>query len=465
MPGKKYKLLLINPKTQMIKAGIEFNLHTIYEPLGLAIVAALTPDHWDVEIMDENFEEIVFKQVDLVGLTSFTSNANRAYEIAKIYRERGVTTVLGGIHASMIPEDAEPFVDTIVIGEAEGVWHNVIADFETGVLKKRYQAELPMEYISPKPRRDLIKPDYIYASVQTTRGCPMDCDFCSVSIFNGKKYRLRPVDDILEELESIRNRRIFFVDDNIVGHSRATKQHAKDLFRGMIDRRLSKEWFSQAGMNIADDKELVKLAAKSGCRMLLLGIETEKEEDLEDMHKSLNLKIGVQKYRHIFRVLHQQGISILGAFIFGLESDTVADLYKRFDYIARSEVDAIQATILTPYPGTRVYEKMVQQNRLIKNSFPEDWNHYHMFETVFKPNRMTFDELALNMTLIWKKLYDNSRLRKGLIKTFYKCWNLNPVKWARRGLNAALWGFYTNHLTYKKVVEQYYIKEKRQKKD
>ncbi|HNS16326.1 MAG TPA: radical SAM protein [Bacteroidales bacterium] len=297
--GKNYKLLLINPRSQMIRKGIEFNLYTVYEPLGLALVAALTPPHWEVEILDENFDPVTFREADLVGLTSFTSNAFRAYEIAQIFRTRGIPVVMGGIHVSMIPEDALPFIDTVFTGEAEGAWAEVIADFEAGRLKKRYDGGLPELDAIPKPRHDLAHPRLIYASVQTTRGCPMDCDFCTVSAFNGTRYRLREVKEILDELESIPNRRVFFVDDNIIGHSRQTQEHAKELFRGMILRKLDKEWFSQAGMNIAGDPELLGLAAKSGCKMLLLGIESERAENLQEMHKNVNLKLGVKNYRKV----------------------------------------------------------------------------------------------------------------------------------------------------------------------
>ncbi|MDD5508098.1 MAG: radical SAM protein [Bacteroidales bacterium] len=457
--SKTKRLLLINPRNQMIKKGIEFNLHTVYESLGLAIVAALTPSHWQVEILDENLDLVTFREADLVGLTSFTSNANRAYEIARIFRTRGVPVVMGGIHASMIPEDAVPYVDTMFTGEAEGAWPEVIADFEAGKLKKRYEGGLPDLDAIPRPRHDLSHSMLIYASVQTTRGCPMDCNFCTVSAFNGTRYRLRPVKEILDELESIPKRRIFFVDDNIIGHNKLTREHARELFRGMIDRKLNKEWFSQASMNIADDPELVKLAAQSGCKMLLLGIESEKVENLQEIHKMANLKLGVKQYRSVFRCLHRYGIVVLGAFIFGLESDTVDDLYRRKSYINRSGVDAIQATILTPYPGTRLFEKMVGADRLIKKDFPEDWQHYNMFVTTFRPNKMSPEALSAAMKNIWKKLYNRNSLRIRLIRTFLNCWHPNPVRWAKKGLNAALWGFYTNHLTYRQTVEQYYAEE------
>ena len=323
---KPHKLLLINPTNLIIEGDFEFNRQVVFEPLGLEIVAAYTPENWEIEILDENFENVVFKKADLVGLTAFTSNAPRAYEIAAMFRDKGITTVMGGIHASMLPEEAEKYVDSLVIGEAESVWPRVIKDFESKKLKRRYIGQLQEMETEKFPRRDLIKPRYLHASIQTTRGCPMDCDFCSVSAFNGRKYRLRPVDNILDEIEQISNQSIFFVDDNIIGHNKITQEHAMELFKGMIERKLDKYWYSQASMNVADNPELLKLAAKSGCKMLLLGIETEKPEDLENMNKKLNLKIGVKNYSSIFRRIHRNGIAILGAFIFGMDSDTVEDL-------------------------------------------------------------------------------------------------------------------------------------------
>lgn len=234
-------------------------------------------------------------------------------------------------------------------------------------------------------------------------------------------------------------------------------EHARELFRGMIERKLNKEWLSQASMGIAGDPELVKLAARSGCKMLLLGIESEKEENLQEMHKRVNLKLGVKNYRTVFRRLHRQGIAVLGAFIFGQESDTVEDLYRRGEYILRSGVDAIQATIFTPIPGTRLFEKMLREERLLKKNFPGDWQYYDIFTTVFKPDKMSAETLSATMTRIWKRLYSKKNLRIRFIRTFFRCWHPSPVRWARKGLNAALWGFYTNHLTYKKVAEQHYV--------
>ena len=200
------------------KNRLSHSLSSRFQPLGLGILAALTPKGWDVKISDENFDEFSYEQADLVGITAYTPTANRAYEIAQKYKQKGIPVILGGIHASTCHEEAARKSDCIVIGEAESVWKQVISDFEAGQLKKIYHGQrLDLDKI-PRPRRDLFHPKYPFASVQTSRGCPMDCDFCSVSVFNGKTYRQRPVEDVLDELEEIPQSNIIFVDDNIIGH-------------------------------------------------------------------------------------------------------------------------------------------------------------------------------------------------------------------------------------------------------
>ncbi|HJN04978.1 MAG TPA: cobalamin-dependent protein, partial [Bacteroidales bacterium] len=202
MLAKKKKLLLINPLNSGTK-GLIIHKQVIYPPLGLGIIATLTPDDWEVELLDENFDDFEYKDADLVALTALTSSVTRAYEIASYYREKGITTVIGGIHASMMLGEAIKFVDAVVIGEVESVWPSLIEDFEKGEIKKNYTGILLSMENAVKPQRDLFHRDYNFASIQTTRGCPMSCDFCSVHTFNGNSYRLRPVDEVLDELETL----------------------------------------------------------------------------------------------------------------------------------------------------------------------------------------------------------------------------------------------------------------------
>jgi radical SAM superfamily enzyme YgiQ (UPF0313 family) len=426
---RRRKLLLINPFSRY-KWNETYDVHTISPPLALGIIAALTTDDWDIEIHDENFQEFTYKKADLVGLTALTANCNRAYEIATEYRKSGIPTIIGGIHASMLPDEAKKYVDTVVIGEAESVWPDIIKDFENGRLKKEYQGNLLPMVNTPLPRRDLFHPSYTYANIQTSRGCPMSCDFCSVHNFNGSKYRQRPVNEVLDELETISQNFIYFVDDNIIGYSKASTERAISLFKGMIERGIKKDWYCQASLNIADNEEVLKYAAESGCRMILIGIESEKQEQLEEVNKKLNLKMGIDKYEEVFNRIHKYGISVLGALIYGLDSDSKEDLLARTNFAINSGIDALQATIVTPLPGTGLFSRMIKENRLLYTNFPDDWKYYHFLEVVHKPVKMTSEEFMDAMWENWSIMYDKKLLQKKMLRTLKATRNAKAATWA-----------------------------------
>ncbi len=426
---KNNKLILINPWNQYTKTSL-YDTHAMSPPLALGIIAALTPDTWDIEIIDENFDEFSFIEADIVGISAMTANINRAYEIAGIYREKGIPTVIGGIHASMLPEEAAKYFDTVVSGEAESVWEQLIQDFENNTLKKRYIGELLPLVKMPAPRRDLFHKSYTYANIQTTRGCPMNCDFCSVHTFNGSQYRLRPVDEVLDELETIPQDLVYFVDDNIIGYSKQSAQRAIDLFKGMINRGIKKDWYCQASLNVADNEEVLRYAAESGCRMILIGIESEKEEQLEEVNKKLNLKMGIKKYQEVFDRIHKYGISVLGALIYGLDSDSKQDLYDRTKFAIDSGMDAMQATIVTPLPGTGLFRRMEQENRLLYTNFPEDWKHYHFLEVVHRPIKMEAGEFMDAMWDNWSIMYDGKLLQKKMLRSLKSTKNAKSAAWA-----------------------------------
>jgi radical SAM superfamily enzyme YgiQ (UPF0313 family) len=426
---KSKKLILINPFNQYTKGGL-YDTHAMSPPLALGIIAALTPEDWHIEIIDENFDEFSFRDADLVGISAMTANINRAYEISAIYREKGIPTVIGGIHASMLPDEAARYCDVVVSGEAESVWHILIEDFLAGRLKPRYKGEfLPMKHM-PAPRRDLFHPSYTYANIQTTRGCPMNCDFCSVHTFNGSRYRQRPVEEVLDELESIPFDRVYFVDDNIIGYSKQSADRAIALFKGMIDRGIKKDWYCQASLNVADNEEVLRYAAESGCRMILIGIESEKEEQLEEANKKLNLRMGTSKYKEVFDRIHKYGISVLGALIYGLDSDTVDDLYARTQFAIESNMDAMQATIVTPLPGTGLYDRMLKENRLLFTNYPEDWKHYHFLEVVHKPKKLEPKAFMEAMLDNWSIMYDDKLLQKKMLKTLKQTRSARAAAWA-----------------------------------
>jgi len=339
-------------------------------PLGLMYLAAHTPAEVEVRLIDENVERIDFSQVpDLVGITTMTATAPRAYEIAARYRARGARVVLGGVHASMLPEEALRYADAVVVGEAEEVWPRVLSDFEAGRLEPLYRQEDFIDFTRPlPPRRDVIDPRRYWSAngVQTARGCPHGCNFCSVTAFNGRRVRMRDVDNVLEEVESlprhnrIRDKVVAFVDDNIAAHP----SRAKELFRGLIPMKI--KWGSQASITFARDEELVALAAESGCHFLFIGLETMSRKALEEMGKGQNK---VEEYEDAMRLLRKYDIHVMGAFVFGFDCDDESSFADTLDFAMRSKIQVGQFAHLVPYPGTRLYEELMAQGRVE----PEFW--------------------------------------------------------------------------------------------
>ena len=415
--NKKPRLLLVNP-VNPARTGLTINESSRFPPIGLGILGALTPENWDLALIDENWEPFEFAPADLVGITAFTASASRAYTIAAEYRKAGIPVVMGGIHASMGPEEALQYVDAVVIGEAETVWPHVLDDFQEGHLKQIYKGEWQNLTHAPAPRRDLFHPGYNFASIQTSRGCPMNCDFCSVTAFNGRRYRRRPPEDVLEELETIPRKLLFFVDDNIIGYSREDRETAKGLFREMAERRLDKFWFCQASINFADDEELLYWAGKAGCKMVFIGLEAEHDQPLQEVKKHLNLSRGAGSYKEAFRRIHKAGIAVLGAFIFGMDADTPDMLDKRACYMIRSGVDVMQTTTLTPLPGTDLFARLEEEGRLLYTNTPEDWDHFDMTEVTYLPGQMCPAELSEATKRCNRKMYAAPVLMRKALRTF-----------------------------------------------
>ena len=440
--GKKRKLLLINPLST-IRQGLILHSHVIYPPIGLGIVATMTPEHWEVELLDENFDRFEYREADLVGFTALTSSVTRAYELAAIYREKGIPTVLGGIHASMVPDEAQDYVDAVVTGEVESVWKDLVTDFEEGNLKRIYKGKLLPYENAVYPARHLFNKKYQFASIQTTRGCPMMCDFCSVHQFNGSKYRERPVEEVLDELETIEHEKIYFVDDNLIGYGKRSEKRTIALLQGMIDRGIKKQWFCSASMNFADNEKVLELAAKAGCVMVLLGIESERIEQLEETNKKMNIKIGIDHYDEVFRKIHKYGISVLGAFIYGLESDTPETMAQRTEYINGTDIDAVQATVLTPLPGTGLFNRMQKNGSVVYNNYPDDWQKYDFVDVVFKHINMSGDEFMREIRKNWDELYNDKVLKRKFLRTLKQ--TKSPL--------AAIWSYGSNLQYYNMVYE------------
>jgi radical SAM superfamily enzyme YgiQ (UPF0313 family) len=385
-------------------------------PLGLMYLAAYTPDGVDVRIIDENVERLDFEQrPDLVGITTMTATAPRAYEIADRYRALGSKVILGGVHASMLPEEALEHADSVVVGEAESIWPDVVADAGCGRLEPIYRQESFTEFKRPlPPRRDMIDPGRYWTAngIQTSRGCPHNCNFCSVTAFNGRRVRERELDNVLAEVESIprgritRRKTIAFVDDNIA----ANRKRAKELFRALIPMNVM--WGSQASITFADDEELVELAARSGCRFLFIGLETTSPGALDEMGKHQNK---VEKYEDALRLLKKHGIQVMGAFIFGFDSDDESVFSKTLDFAMRNKIQVAQFANLTPYPGTRLYHRLKDEGRLEENFwFDTSWDD----RVVFRPEKMSARELYRSTHQVhldfysYRSIFKRASLRK-----------------------------------------------------
>jgi radical SAM superfamily enzyme YgiQ (UPF0313 family) len=441
-----YKLLLINPANHLRKGFVNHET-TIFMPLGLGIVAALTPSGWEVELIDESFEEFSFKPADLVAFTGFTANAPRAYEIAAHYRKVGIHTVMGGIHATMCTNEVARHIDTVFTGEAEGSWPSLIADFEAGKVKQLYDGGIVNTDSIGIARRDIFERyPYHYDSVQTSRGCPLGCDFCSVTQMCGKTYREREVKDILDELEKTSHRLLFFVDDNLINQKKGANERAISLFKGMVERGIKKYWFSQAALNFADSDEVLHWARKSGCMMVLMGIEAENPNALKDIRKNFNLKRGVGSYEKVLRKIHKHGISVLATMIFGMESDRKEDLYARRDFILNSSIDTYQCTILTPMPGTILFERMKGNHMIELNNYPADWQHYDAMEAAIHTSNFSMQELETTMREIWYSLYNKETMRKKMFRTW----------WNTRSLRTAFWAYSSIHNYGRMFLERFF---------
>jgi radical SAM superfamily enzyme YgiQ (UPF0313 family) len=334
-------------------------------PLGIMCLAAHTPPEVKVRLIDENTERIDFAEVpDLVGISTMTATAPRAYEIADRYRSLGAKVVLGGIHPSMVPEEAMEHADSVVVGEAEEVWPKVLADADAGRLEPLYRQETVIDFQRPiLPRRDLIDPKRYWCAnvVQTSRGCPHGCNFCSVTAFNGRRIRMRDVDSVLAEVESlprsnrVRRKVVAFVDDNIA----ANPKRAKELFKALIPMKI--HWGSQASITFANDEELVALAAESGCGFLFVGLETMSKTAIKEMGKSQNK---VEEYDNAMRLLKKYNIPVMGAFVFGFDSDDETVFTDTLDFTMRNKMQVAQFAYLAPYPGTALYEQLLEEKRV-----------------------------------------------------------------------------------------------------
>lgn len=404
------KLLLILPKNDRgYWGGVSRSGKAGFVRLNLPTIAALTPEDWDVEILDARVKPVDYGvKADIVGITALTSEIPSAYGIADRFREKGVKVVMGGVHVSALPDEALRHSDAVVIGEAELVWHKLLEDFKRGGLKPRYKASCLCDMKNMAvPRRNLLDRKMYgsgFYTLQATRGCPFKCDYCTVTAFFGNKFRVRPVDEVVEEIKGFGAKEFFFMDDNIAGRS----GYAKELFEKLIP--LNVRWGSQASITMAKDPELLRLYARSGGRYAFIGFESLSQKNLEKMRKGWN---SAESYRDSIKKIHDAGINIIGSFVFGLDEDDRTVFKNTFDFIMETNIDAAQFHILTPLPGTVTYSVLEKEGRIVDR----DWAKYHTGEVVFTPKGMTADELQRGYYWIFRNTYSIKNMLKRSLRS------------------------------------------------
>ncbi len=374
------KVLLVSPS---VAPDIKTAKGLMIPQLALHILAGLTPPEYAVKTVEEETEDInLDADADLVGISCMTANAPRAYHLANEFKKRGKKVVLGGVHPTLLPDEALTYADSVVVGEAEGVWEKVLEDFSQGALQKTYHHPQPSleRYIPLKFRKLTKKRLFNVIPIMTTRGCPYNCEFCCVSDIFGKEIRHYPISNVVRDIEESQGKTYIFLDDNIMGKPR----YAKELFKAITPYKI--KWVGQASISFVHDVELIQLAAASGCGALFFGVESVSETQLKTMRKSIHEIKGLED---AIKRVKDFGIHFHASMIFGFDSDTRETFPETVDFLARNKIGTASFNVLTPYPGTRIYEQFKKEGRLLTT----DWKYYDHSTVVFQPKHMTPYEL------------------------------------------------------------------------
>ncbi len=395
------KILLVSPVRDI---NHRTNKGLMMPQLALYLIEGLTPREHEVKIIEEEFTTLnIDEDCDLVGISTMTANAPRAYYLAQEFKKRGKTVVLGGVHPTILPDEALQHADSVVIGEAEGVWLQLLEDVQNNTLKKKYYKPEPdiSKYI-PKNFSSLkTKRLYSIIPIMTTRGCPYNCDFCCVTNLFGKKIRHLPIGNVVREIKESKAKRFIFLDDNIIGN----KKYAKELFRALIPLKI--QWTGQASISFAKDHELMQLAADSGCKTLFIGLESVCEEQMRALKKSYK---DLKELEQAIKRIRKMGILVHASMIFGFDDDTKSTFNDTLKFLVKNKISTVSFNVLTPYPGTKTYAELKKEGRILTN----DWKYYDHNTVVFKPKKMSPMELQVGKTCTRKKFYKASCVLKRL---------------------------------------------------
>jgi radical SAM superfamily enzyme YgiQ (UPF0313 family) len=380
-----------------------------YAPLTLTTLASLIPPEIpaDITLLDEGVDEIdpARMQADLVGITVITGTAPRAYELAREFRVRNTPVVLGGVHPTLMPQEAMQHADSVVTGYAEESWPRLLRDFTAGRMLRRYDQSPALRLSGlPFPRRDLYKAGMVNVAdtIEATRGCIFQCDFCVVPTAWGTRPLQKPVGDVIADLRQMRAKRAIFLDLNLI----ADLPYARELFTALVPLKL--RWAGLVTTSIAWDEELLDLAARSGCRGLLIGFESLDQKALDESRKSFNMR---KDYRSVVERIHERGIAIMGCFVFGFDADTAETFDRTVDFVMESRMDLPRYAIAVPFPATGLFRRLKAENRILT----EDWSLYDGQHVVFEPRNMSPDDLLQHTSRAWKKTYQYQSIARRLV--------------------------------------------------
>jgi radical SAM superfamily enzyme YgiQ (UPF0313 family) len=394
---------LINPKTDSLTTRPLYLNRALYSPLAglLAVAASIPRDKYEIVLTDENIESVDFDlKADMVGISAMTSYVNRGYEIADEFRVRGIPVVMGGVHPSFMPKEALQHADAVVIGEVELVIDKLLDDLEQDSMRGTYKSDKlhPMVGV-PMPRYDLLKKHrYVNKTfVQTSRGCHQGCTFCAEPLMNGLKFRYRPVDEVINEMENCGARTISINDADFFG----TPERPKEVMRALKGRGI--KWQAGVTSKLAQDDRMLELAAESGCTLLSIGFESISRETLKSVHKHVNRP---ETFAALVDKVHSYGIMVFGLFMFGFDGDDTSTFDETAKFNIDAKYDACAYSTLTPYPGTLTWYEMKKANRIV--SF--DWTKYDQGHVVYRPERMSGDELRLGVSRTYANFYSTSSI-------------------------------------------------------
>jgi radical SAM superfamily enzyme YgiQ (UPF0313 family) len=401
------KILFVMPRLGLYKRGRGFRKNLTYAPLTLTTLASLVPKEFNAEmrIIDEGVEECDYDSLnpDIVCLTGITGHILRSYEIADGFRKRGISVIIGGVHATLMPEEAKQHADSVVIGHAYKTFPQALRDWNNGGLKEYYQDNNPCFERIPMPRRDLLnKKGYI--SINTTQavfGCPHRCEFCVISATKSA-YHHRPIDEVIEEIKALKSKLIFFLDPSPIEN----KDYSKELYKKMIPLKIN--WMGLSTSKIIDDEELLSLAHQSGCAGLLIGFESVSEKSLEKMNKSFN---SLEKHYRLVKELHKRNIPVMGCFVFGSDEDEKNVFKKTVDFCLETGIDLPRFTVYTPFPTTVLFNRLKEEGRILTTN----WRKYNCQNVVFKPKNMTVQELEDGLEYAWRECYSVKNIIKRLL--------------------------------------------------